>query len=223
MANFQQHLAYGLGVSALCSGIGYSEFNLSAHQAGAAFVLGSLASLAPDLDHPEGVPGKILADILIALVPIGFLLYLPLQYKERLALEHWILLFFISYLIVKPFYFYIMPKLTTHRGIFHSLPAAIICGELVFLLFFHLGWSHRLIIGAIGMIGYLTHLTLDEVYSIEWNKMAAKSSLGSAMDLGSLRKFSTWLAYALLLGLGWVIWYEYDPTSATSCFSSLLR
>lgn len=220
MANFPQHLGYGLTVSAIAAGAGYFQFGLTPAQTGAAFLLGAMSSLAPDLDHPEGVPGQILAEILTALAPIAFILYLPLEYKNRLALEHWIIFFVITLLTVKHLYFFLITRLTVHRGIFHSIPAAIVCGEIVFLLFPHLPFSNRWVMAAISTVGYLTHLILDEIYSVQWDKLEVKKSLGTALDIGNFRNLSTWLIYILVVTLGWWIWHSYDPANPVS---SLVR
>lgn len=216
MANFQQHFWYGVITTTLCSLAGYLQFGLTRVQALCAAFLGTLASLAPDLDHPEGVPGKVMADALSALAPIGFVLYLPLEYRNRFALEHWIVLFFTVHLSVKYFYFYLIARLTDHRGMFHSIPSAILCGELVCLMFCHLPWLNRLTIAVICSAGYLTHLVLDEIYSVEWAKMETKRSLGTALDLGDFREFSTWLVYLLMLLLAMVLYHQYNPLNPVS-------
>lgn len=208
MADFQHHLFYGISMSAVTAGAGYLQFDLNIPQAGAAFIMGSLTSLAPDLDHPEGLPGKILFETLGVLIPISFLPYFPAEYKQQFFLEHWIIYFVIFYLLIRFGVAYLFTKMMTHRGIFHSLPAVIIVAEVIFLWFQHIELQQRITISVIAAIGYLTHLIADEVYSVDWNGMEVKRSLGSALDIGHISEFSTWFAYALLIGLGKIILWD---------------
>ena len=63
---------------------------------------------------------------------------------------------------------------------FHSLPAALIAGELAFLL--ASGDDVRLRIYKAGavVLGYVSHLVLDELYSLEWyrGRLRLKRSFG---------------------------------------------
>lgn len=208
MADFRHHLLYGIGMSTVSAGAGYLQFGLDLSQAGAALILGSLASLAPDLDHPEGLPGKILFETLGILIPISFLPYIPLEYRQHFLLEHWIIYFVLTYLIIRGFGAYLFSKMMTHRGIFHSLPSVLIVCEVIFLWFHHLSLMPRITMSVVAGSGYLTHLIADEVYSVDWKGMEVKKSLGSALDIGNISEFSTWIAYTILIGLGVVIYLQ---------------
>ena len=205
MANFKQHLFYGVSASLTGSLLGYFKFGLNEIQSGAAFILGILGSLAPDLDHDESLPGKMFFEISGVIVPIALLPYVLKYYGEKFEIEHFILFFFASYLLVRYLLFYLFARLTVHRGIFHSLPAVFIAGEIVFLSFPHFPLQQRITVSAIVMAGYLSHLIADECYSIDWAGNEIKRSFGTAVDLGHLGEYSTWIAYAVLAFLGWTI------------------
>ena len=53
---------------------------------------------------------------------------------------------------------------------FHSLPAAVIFGEIAFLLASGDDWRLRAFKAGGVVIGFLSHLVLDEIYSIEWTR-----------------------------------------------------
>ena len=68
--------------------------------------------------------------------------------------------FFIVYVIGG-----VVKKMTVHRGMFHSIPFAVIAGELIFIL--SSGTTQlRLFKAASIVIGVLIHLTLDEINSV---------------------------------------------------------
>ena len=114
MANFNHHLMYGMTVSVSCAAIGYLYVNLTPVQSLATIVIGTVASLAPDIDHTESIPGKILFDILAILLPIIMLPYLykvpylevpkfhnVTELQSIFSLEQWIVYFSLNYLLIK--------------------------------------------------------------------------------------------------------------------------
>jgi len=77
-------------------------------------------------------------------------------------------------------------KMAVHRGIWHSITAAISCSVLTAILFKHLlgrpdgvGW----LAAGFMFVGYLTHLTLDEIYSVDVMDTRLKASFGTALKL----------------------------------------
>lgn len=79
-------------------------------------------------------------------------------------------------------------KLTVHRGMCHSLPAAVIAGEVIYLLSSG-AVSNRCFNAFAIFLGVLVHLLLDEFYSVQVNRknivpgVKIKKSLGSALKL----------------------------------------
>ncbi len=211
MANFPQHLYYGLSTSAITSALGYFQFGLSRVETGGAFIIGVLASLAPDLDHPASVPGSFLYSWLGVIIPLAIAPHLP--YDGQFRLEHWIVLLASGYILIRHLAALLFAQLTVHRGMFHSIPAALICGEIVFLLFAHLPNYPRIVISAIALVGYLTHLVADELYSVDWkgDSLSLKRSSGTALDLGSIKQLSTWVTYLILTLLSLNIWNHFQP------------
>ncbi len=81
----------------------------------------------------------------------------------------------------------IFKRLTIHRGIFHSIPTALIYTFGVYLIFHHdhhFPIKSRLLIAAGAFAGVITHLILDEIYSIDFNgkKIRVKRSFGTAFS-----------------------------------------
>ncbi len=78
----------------------------------------------------------------------------------------------------------IIRKATVHRGMCHSLPMAVLTGEITFLLSSG-KMNERLYCGAAMAIGVLLHLVLDEFYSVQvkLGGVKVKKSLGSALKI----------------------------------------
>jgi membrane-bound metal-dependent hydrolase YbcI (DUF457 family) len=67
---------------------------------------------------------------------------------------------FIRYFVANVF-----RRLSVHRGMYHSVPATLIAGLAVYLGYPEPGVRIILAVGV--MLGFLSHLVLDEVYSVD--------------------------------------------------------
>ena len=98
----------------------------------------------------------------------------------------------------------IIKKITVHRGMIHSIPMALLCGE--FLFFAVSGTvAERFVKAAALTIGFLSHLVLDEVYSIDSTGTALrfKKSFGTALKWTNPKKQgSVTLIYSLIVLFG---------------------
>jgi hypothetical protein len=81
-------------------------------------------------------------------------------------------------------------RFSYHRGVWHSLLALVLCSFVTALVFYRLlgrdgavAWLAASFMG----IGYLTHLILDEIYSVDVMDTRIKSSFGTALKLFDYR------------------------------------
>jgi hypothetical protein len=98
-------------------------------------------------------------------------------------------------------------KITVHRGMIHSIPMAILAGELVFLVVTG-PVLERLVKAAALTIGYLSHLILDEVYSVDTKggTVRLKRSFGTALKWSNPKqKGAVTLIYGMVFCLGFAI------------------
>jgi len=95
-------------------------------------------------------------------------------------------------------------KITVHRGMIHSIPMAILLGQLTF--FVVTGKIEERILKAAALaIGFLSHLILDEIYSIDSTgmKLRLKKSFGTALKwTNPKRPGPVAIIYALIFCLG---------------------
>ena len=102
-------------------------------------------------------------------------------------------------------------RYTTHRGMIHSIPAAVLCGQL---LFFAISGTveERLVKSAALTIGFLSHLVLDEICSISSRK---KRPFGTALKWTDPKKKGLVTAlYVVIFCLGYAIFMEYSSELA---------
>jgi hypothetical protein len=98
----------------------------------------------------------------------------------------------------------LVKKLTVHRGMFHSIPAAILTGELVFCLSSG-DFGERVVKSSAIVAGYLSHLILDEICSVDCagKKIRLKQSFGTALKFyDSKHIVTTAVLYLLVIFIG---------------------
>lgn len=202
MANFKTHIGFGviIGVVFIIIGLLYSL--LSSTEAMLWIFLAVLVgSFLPDLDMDEGIPFQILFGLLG--MGLGGIVFLNLYQKGGNDLVTACLLALFVFCLFRFGIGYIFEKFTNHRGIFHSIPGAILFGLLTiwFLSLLNSLEEQRLFLGLAVSIGYLGHLILDEVYSsvnLRGHSLLPKKSLGSALKFYSSSKMASFLFYFLI-------------------------
>ena len=121
-------------------------------------------------------------------------------------------------------------RICVHRGMYHSIPAMLIAGLVVYLGYHSPNRPVRLLLGVGVMIGFLSHLVLDELYSVNFNgvKITLNSFAGSAVKFVSPSWMATAFCYAVLGGLMYLAYMEYTtmpqgPASVSSVMAAQRR
>lgn len=206
MANFKTHVT----VSTLF-GIGYGvgahvAFNAPVPSCILAGGLCGVAGMLPDIDSDSGVPLR--ESLSFAAAVISMMMVHRFQ-QLGFSAETIVLAGAGAYLTVRFGFGELLRRYTVHRGMFHSLPAALIAAELAFLL----GTGDLTIryykAGGV-LLGYLSHLTLDELFSLKWyhGHLRLKKSFGTALKLFGAGWWPNLSAYAKLAILTWLVVYE---------------
>lgn len=197
MAGFRMHV----GTAAAC-GVAYGLFATRplGFAPEAALLAGGLAAVGgmlPDLDSDSGRPIREIFGLAAAVVPM---LLVPRLHDMHLTHESMLLVMIGIYLGIRHGLAAVLAKFTVHRGMYHSLPAMLIAGLAVYLAY---GSPDRTLRGLLAggvMLGFLSHLVLDEIYSVDFNglRVHLKSSAGSAVKLFSPSFASTMFCYVIL-------------------------
>jgi LexA-binding, inner membrane-associated putative hydrolase len=213
MANFQGHITTSgvLGVAVGAFGASYLHYDWGPVCLAAG--LTTIGGMLPDLDSDSGIPVRELFGLAGVIVPL--LLVHRLQ-RYDLTPEQLLVVLGGIYLTVRYGVAELFRRVTVHRGMFHSVPAMLIAGLAVFLMYNHHSESSaasddlrkRIYLAAGVMIGFLSHLVLDELFAV--NLMGVVPRLnqfaGSALKLRSDSWTATLFTYALLIGLGYMAW-----------------
>ncbi len=182
MANFTTHIAVGTVVSGALATLTLAA-NVIPHESLVALTLaGVLGSVLPDIDLKDSRPSRAMFAGLGILFSFVVLFSCAGKYS---IVELWIM--WLGTLVgIRYGAHAIFHRIAVHRGIWHSLLATVFVTLLTALAFkYILGEPDAIAwLGAGFMaIGYLTHLTLDEIYSVDVMDTRLKASFGTALKL----------------------------------------
>ncbi len=203
MADFKTHITgstlVGIGIGA--AGVSYGIPIQSCLLAGG---LCSVSGILPDLDSDSGVPYRESVAFISAFVPM-----LLINRFESLGWtrESIVLACAILYIGIRFGVANVFRRYTVHRGMWHSIPAAASVGLIAFLVTDHRHLELRLYWTIAAVSGFLVHLLLDELYSVDFRGVRLKKSFGTALKFWSTRgmwpNISTYGKLAILLLLAW--------------------
>lgn len=200
MANFKTHMGWGMIIGA-ASVVGASLGSLVYGWDHLFLIFGMvlIGSFLPDMDMDEGLPFQILFGLLSVGVS-GYVFYDLYTSGQRDVLLL-ILIPMASFFGMRFFVGGIFMRFTDHRGIWHSVPAAILIGLIVLRVMQsgRIGDDLASKASMALMIGYVGHLILDEIYAsvnLAGGSLLPKRSLGSALKLYARSKISTVIVYA---------------------------
>ncbi len=176
----------------------------------------SLGGILPDLDSDSGVPLRETVAFTAAVVP---LLLMDRLAQIGFSSEMLVVLGATLYLTIRFGISALLKRFTIHRGMFHSIPAALFAAEIGFLLCSGETLAQRYYKGGAVLLGFMSHLLLDEIYSIEWKKVRLKNSFGTAIKFWGGSTYANVLTYAQALILALVVWK--DPGLVDSVESQL--
>jgi hypothetical protein len=222
MADFKTHLSFGSFLGFFLAIATYlADWVHTVYMAVIIYFATIIGSFMPDTDSDSGHPVKILFEFYAYFAAAITFYYvhdngmdIVLKIVAPIAV-----FFFVKIILMK-----IFKKWTHHRGIFHSIPAALIAFFLTLLI----SWTtdlpllEKFSISLAIFVGYFGHLLLDEIYSVKLvsnssqnsdkkrsfkeiikRNFGLKKSFGTALDFGfnNKSKLPAIIAYFILLVL----------------------
>ncbi len=202
MAGFKTHITVS---SALGAAYGTGAFLLYDAPWQSCILAGGLCGVSgmlPDLDSGPGVPRRESVTFTAAVVP---LLLIHRWQRLHLEPETMVLAGGLIYFLIRFGLGKLLGSLTVHRGMFHSLPALAIVGELAYLICDHEMPMVRVFLATAVMIGFASHLVLDEIWSVDVRHFKLKSSFGTAVKFWGDCWWANLFTYANVLILALLI------------------
>ena len=180
MADFSTHV---FGAAAVCSfGATFCAKLLALPMAEGLTlaVAGTVGGILPDIDLKVSWPSRLLFTLLGGITALTWLF----ANVERLtALELWLIAVGVFLVVRYPLH-WLFHSLTVHRGALHSLAAVAMAGLAMTAGGTHLLGADAAFSWLLGLFlagGYLLHLVLDELYSVDFTGMSIKRSFGTAL------------------------------------------
>jgi hypothetical protein len=210
MASYRGHLTFAGLLGAAYGSLAFLEGNWGWGPALLAAGLTTLGGLLPDLDSDSGVPVRELFGISAAVVPF-LLFHRVYQWCEEHTSRTLVVLAGI-YVLIRYVLSSVFKRFTVHRGMFHSIPALLIAGLATYLLYPSGNARLRLFLSGAVMLGFLSHLVLDELYSVDFMgvRLRLNKYAGSAVKFVSKSWPATVTTYVLLGVLAWRAWLDWN-------------
>jgi len=196
MADFRTHIT-----TSTVLGVGYGAAGyLAGLPADSCMLAGGMCSVAgmlPDLDSDSGIPFRESMAFAAAIIPM----FMIDRFEHlRLSHESMILAAALIYITVRFGVAELFRRYTVHRGMWHSLPAALMAGLLAFVVCEQPQLEIRIFKSVAVLLGFLSHLVLDEIYSIQVRGgVRLKKSFGSALKLWSKSRWANISTYGKLV------------------------
>lgn len=182
MANFTTHIGVGTVVSGALATLTLAADVVAPENLIGITMAGVLGSVLPDIDLKDSRPSRAMFSGLAIFFSFAVLFSFALRYSIA---ELWIIwlgtLVVVRYGLHAAFH-----NLSVHRGIWHSILAAVFSAGATAIIFHYVLGRHEgvaWLAAAFLFIGYITHLVLDELYSVDVMDTRVKSSFGTALKL----------------------------------------
>jgi membrane-bound metal-dependent hydrolase YbcI (DUF457 family) len=186
MANFPTHIAIGTLVSGALATLTLAANVVAPENLVAVTTAGVLGSVLPDIDLKDSRPSRALFSGLAAFFSFAVLFTLA----ERLSIAELWILALATFVGIRYVAHTIFHRMSYHRGIYHSILAALFFAFTTAVLYRYLlgrpdgvAW----LAGAFMFVGYMVHLTLDEIYSVDVMDTRIKASFGTAIKFFDYR------------------------------------
>jgi membrane-bound metal-dependent hydrolase YbcI (DUF457 family) len=213
MAGFRTHVTVSGAIGVVYGGVAVQPLGFSTETAVLAAGLTTVGGMLPDLDSQSGVPVRELFSLAAVVVPLTLV---PRLVQMDVSQEGILATLLFGYVVIRYGASRVFKWLTVHRGMFHSIPAMLVAGLVVYLGYHGPHRPTRVLFAVGVMLGFFSHLLLDELYSVDFNGVRVKLNqfAGTAVKFMSPSVPATATCYALLGGLTYLAYLDFarpDP------------
>lgn len=196
MANFKTHLSVAAAVGVGAAVVAVNAQLMTNTDIPWFVFLSILGGLLPDIDASNSRPVKLLFNLLAFTILFVVLSVFKNRYEPYLLL----MMAAGTYLLVRYALFGLFNRFTVHRGVFHSLLATLFFALFMTSISYHfLHWKavNAWLNGIFIALGFIAHLLLDELYSVDLSNSRMKKSFGTALKLWAYNGLTASLLMAL--------------------------
>ena len=203
MANFNVHLSVAASSSSIVAVLGVNLNLMDFSHTPWLVFLGIVGGMLPDVDAVNSKPVRLLFNVLALLSATAVLSIL----KNYVVSYHLWALAGGIYWLTRFLVLASIKRFTVHRGIFHSILALLFFAFLMVCISDYsfkqnatYAWLNGFFLG----FGFLVHLLLDEIYSVDLANRRMKKSFGTALKLFNYKNLpSSALMTLLTIFLYW--------------------
>ncbi|MCS7160337.1 MAG: metal-dependent hydrolase [Gemmatales bacterium] len=217
MAAFHQHLGFSAFTGAAYSATLWYSGTVQPPVALLAGATCTFAGMLPDLDSDSSKPVRELFNLLGMVAAL--LTAHRLRRQTVLPPESCLLAAAAVYLGVRYGAAMLFRWCTVHRGMFHSLPAALIAGGLMFLVYDPPEMAAREAVAAAVSLGYLSHLVLDALWQLRSAEGFFALWHGGPLKLFGPSRWANALCWSLLLLIAYGVAIELNWVSPLEPYS----
>jgi hypothetical protein len=204
MANFTTHLAAGTLVSGGLATLTMAADVVAPENLVAVTMACVLGSVLPDIDLKDSRPSKAMFSGLA----IFFSFAVLFTAAEHLSVVEMLIAWLGTLVFVRYGAKALFHEFSYHRGIWHSVLAAVFCSAVTAVVYYYIlrrpdgvAW----LAAGFMFIGFMTHLVLDEIYSVDVMDVRVKASFGTAVKLADTNRWGHTIAMAVATGLVFMI------------------
>lgn len=197
MANFTTHIGAGTVQAGVLATLTLAADVVAPENLVAVTLAGVLGSILPDIDLKDSRASKAM----FAGLGVFTSFVVLFAFAERFSVVELMIIWLGTLVAVRYGFHWLFHRLSVHRGVWHSLLAGVFWAAITaFTMHFILGRHEGVAWLGAGFLflGYMQHLILDDVYSVDVMNHRIKSSFGTALKFydGRYRAASAAMAVA---------------------------
>jgi len=208
VADFKTHITGSTIVGVAYGYWGVTQQGMSLESGLLAGGLCSVSGMLPDLDSDSGIPLRETSMFAAAVIPM-----LMIERFRDMGLSHeaMALAAMLVYVTIRFVAVEFFKRYTVHRGMWHSLPAAAVSGLIAYLVMPSPDEGVRVYKSMAVVVGFLVHLILDEIWSIDFKRgrFRLKNSFGTALKFFGNDTWANISVYGKLVILVYLAWGDH--------------
>lgn len=200
MANFTTHIGAGTVQAGVLATLTLAADVVAPENLVAVTLAGVLGSVLPDIDLKDSRASKMM----FAGLGVFSSFVVLFAFAEKYSVVELMVLWLGTLVAVRYGLHTLFHRLSVHRGVWHSLLAGLFFAAVTAIIMHYVLGRHEGVAwlgGGFLFLGYLQHLVLDEIYSVDVMNHRIKSSFGTALKIFDSRYRAASAAMAIATAL----------------------